>query len=341
MEGELATGPPRMATLGVTMTTLAFLTSGELALELLSVKAHWQLHPVNFNWLPGHNLLLLVITGILDCFVVPKPNRKRKRPRVDDALLFQDDPWEAGDRGSMDPPTSVEPAGGPGCDGGHEDNYSDSIVEDFDKDDPVALSDVEVGGFGGEEPPKGPEGGCDIDDDPNMDMFSSSGDEGGEDTEALLEALAEPAPPTPPPPKAPPPAPPVEPAPPGPSVFPGALAAPSGGGPDVFHGARELHGRAARGAVAARGSNAVDIHGLDGAILSTVGVFSGYSVRCPGINKDLHFVRSGMHDEEGKRRLYEWAMACVPNHRFSDGRLLRNFARDWLCGSRNLHCGCL
>ena len=55
---------------------------------------------------------------------------------------------------------------------------------------------------------------------------------------------------------------------------------------------------------------------------------AGLSYRCPicKVEKDLHYKKSGITDDEGRRRLLAWAANCVPNHKYTGGKILGNFA---------------
>ena len=76
------------------------------------------------------------------------------------------------------------------------------------------------------------------------------------------------------------------------------------------------------------GENKIVVNGEMFTILRKDGDQAGLSYRCPicKVEKDLHYKKSGITDEEGRRRLLAWAANCVPNHKCAGGRILGNFA---------------
>ena len=326
---HLQTGPPRMTTLGLPVETVTVMAGGEIALMLLKIKKEWSLHPATFEWCPGPSLLALRLTGIGHAFELPKRRRQRP-PRFDGAELLEQDPWGDGERAT---------AKAQGCPGGATgdippmevvpDVDSDSLFGGFPGDDGVARSDVDVGGIGdGDEPNE-------LEEPPDDTHGCGDGEtegvvEDGSDTDAEALLFAFRRPPLPPPPFPAPPTPPAAPPSPTDGSPPPRCTGVGGahGVPIVARpGDAEPRRAGARLAkAAARGSNWIDIHGLDGAVLRSGDHMVGLSVTCPtcGDSKDLHFVKSGMAEAEAKTRLSIWARECVPGHRHKGGRLLKD-----------------
>ena len=65
--------------------------------------------------------------------------------------------------------------------------------------------------------------------------------------------------------------------------------------------------------------NKIVVNGEMFTILWKGGDQAGLSYRCPicKVEKDLHYKKSGITDDEGRRRLQAWAANCVPNHHYS------------------------
>ena len=74
--------------------------------------------------------------------------------------------------------------------------------------------------------------------------------------------------------------------------------------------------------------NKIVVNGEKFTILRRGGDQAGLRYRCPicKVEKDLHYKMSGITDDEGRRRLLAWAANCVPNHKYTGGRILGNFA---------------
>jgi hypothetical protein len=328
LDAHLGTGPPRMATLGLPIETVTIKTGGEIALELLLLKRCWRLHPTSFEWSPGPNLLLLKLKGTDAAFEPLKPQRRRKPPTFSVDELLRQDPWDAGERATTTCGAAAEPMDMPHA-GDLADDYSDSLLGGFEGDDAVAHSDVDLGGIGEdeednelEEPPeREPDCGGNGEPPPHEDDSDT-------DAEALRYAFRQaplPPPPTPAPPT--PPGRPPSPEPPPPDT--GTEVGPHDRrrrAPPAPAAAPRL---AAPRMAVARGSNWIDIHGFEGAVLKGGDRLVGYSVRCPvcGDNKYLHWVKSGMSEEDAKLRLSIWARECGPDHRYQGGRLLKDCVR--------------
>ena len=82
----------------------------------------------------------------------------------------------------------------------------------------------------------------------------------------------------------------------------------------------------ARGALegSASSDHKVLIDGETFTMIRRKGALIGLSLRCPtcGKEKDLHYVASGMTQEEAVRRLLRWSLSCRPEHKTWGGRLL-------------------
>ena len=79
---------------------------------------------------------------------------------------------------------------------------------------------------------------------------------------------------------------------------------------------------------AAPGQNDIPIGEFKGWILNERGIMAGYSIECPNclVRKNLNWVKSGMQEEEARRRLQHWAKDCKPSHQDFGGKLLKDYA---------------
>ena len=305
MDACLEIGPPRMERLHTTLSSIVFMTSDEVALELISLNPRWEICTMEFEWCDGPDLTLLVLTGWGPKFEPPPQARERRDNRVGAELLNNDDPWAAmdTDQPHIDPTELENP---------HlAEVSSDSVLAGLE-DNALAASDVDLGGIGDEHEHDGsPE-----DDVPDCgsDDVGCLGAGGSEDEllvdatalQGLLDPPAPPKPPLPPPPEVP--VPPVVPDPP----------------PPVVHA--DIVERARPEAPARPGERQVIIDGQQFTELYRGPNFDGYSIRCPTctISKNLNYMKSGMDHDTARRRLITWSQRCRADHRAYGGRLLKD-----------------
>ena len=296
-EASIEPSPSRMERLDfLDLLSIKFNTSDEVGLELINAKTNWAIHPGEYHWLEGPNLLRLQLDGLKPCFVPPRRRTTTHlSARVEEACANLD-PWADGEAAASGPAPQPppEPAEDPSDD--------DSVLSGLHG--PIETEDVDLGGIGSDY-------GGSVSDPGSADPVEHCGPhlEGDVDVEALVaveEIVDKPKPNGGG--EAPPPDPPREPeAPPRLVPDPPARREP----PDYPRAGRNDNQRLIQDRVVT--------------ILRSRGGFVGYSVRCPtcGVDKDLTWVHSGMTEKEALFRLFTWMGHCRENHRSWGGRLLK------------------
>ena len=136
--GILQYGIPRMERLDTALESITFYTSDEVSLDAINSKLHWSIHPVNFEWLPGPNLLRLRLLGLGPLFVPPPPKPKKHVASYE--FMDDVDPWAVGEaaaRGSVAPLVDTDAA---------DSASSDSVLDGLEPH--LADSDVDLAGIG-------------------------------------------------------------------------------------------------------------------------------------------------------------------------------------------------
>ena len=333
-EGELHVGTPRMECLGRNVATVLNRSSDEVAKACLDLAGTWAIHNVQFRWSPGRNLRRLELLGLDPEFVPPRRQPANKNKKQDTSLLAEGDPFEAGlaaAEPSLAHAASLASGQAQIPDLDFSDASSESVLSGL-RDDPVAASDIDIGGLGDLEYCEDLDGGRH--DEPNVGdgvVENNPDEELGADLEALQDGIGivfsppspsegDPAPATP--------IPIVVPAPATPLALVESSDTDEAAGPvepDRGPDDKDIH-RERPAVVAARGSNEEVIRGRTFWWLRKAGEKKGLSIRCPrcGERKDIWYADSPLTGEMAVDRLIWWADHCQPNHRQWGGRLLKD-----------------